>query len=58
MIVNLNLRKCENGWFVNFTEDGRAKDRVFYTWQELCDWMSSKAEEQAAKGAQPGPGKG
>jgi len=47
MITGLNVRQVENGYFVNYWEDGKAKDRVFLQWSELCDWMLSRIEAQA-----------
>lgn len=38
-MTNLNLRQVENGYFVDYWQDGKARQRVFYTWTELCDWL-------------------
>lgn len=42
MITNLNLRKVENGYFLDYWVDGKAKQRVFYTWEELCTWLKEQ----------------
>jgi hypothetical protein len=47
MITNVNIRQTENGYFVNYHEDGKSKDRVHHTWKDLCDWMLTKVESQA-----------
>lgn len=49
MITNLNLRKADNGYFLNYHEDGKSKDRVFYTWAELSTWMQEQVESQDKK---------
>lgn len=46
MITNLNIRQAENGYFVNYWIDGKAKDRVFLQWSDLCEWMLTKIESQ------------
>jgi hypothetical protein len=47
VITNLNLRKVENGYFLDYwkaDEKGSSKSyqRVFYTWEELCDWLKEQ----------------
>ncbi len=44
MITNVNFRKVENGYFMTYWEKGLAKDRVFYTWEELCNWLKEQVQ--------------
>lgn len=49
MITNLNVRKVENGYFADYwkaDEKGSSKSyqRVFYTWEELCDWLKEQVK--------------
>ena len=50
MITNLNMRKVENGYFLDYWKDGKAVQRVFYTWTELCDWLKKLKPEEYAGG--------
>jgi hypothetical protein len=50
MITNLSIRQVENGYFVDYwkpDEKGTSKShqRVFYTWQELCDWLKEQVNK-------------
>ena len=43
MITNLNVRQVsEGGLFVQFQEDGKAKDAVFATWESFSRWLLEK----------------
>lgn len=44
MISLVNIRKVENGYFVDYWKDGKAIQRVFYTWDELCTWMKEQVQ--------------
>ena len=43
MIVNLNVRVLtNNAVFVQYQEDGKAKDAAFLTWAEFIAWLTAK----------------
>lgn len=42
MITNVNFRKCENGYFMDYWKDGKSHQRVFLDWQSLCDWLKEQ----------------
>lgn len=47
MIVNLNIRKTtDGGLFVQYQEDGRAKDAVFITWRDFIFWLERATVNQ------------
>lgn len=48
-MTNLNLRTVENGYFVDYWVKGVSKQRVFYTWEELCDWLKVQVPEHESK---------
>lgn len=40
-MTNVNVRVLTNGAiFVQYQEQGKAKDAAFMTWQEFIDWLS------------------
>lgn len=42
-ICNLNVRVLGNGAvFVQYGEDGKAKDAAFSDWKTFIDWLTSK----------------
>lgn len=46
MIVNVNARTVtEGGIYVQFQENGRAKDAVFENWDKFVDWLKNKVQE-------------
>lgn len=48
MIVNINARKLTNdAIFVQYQQDGRAKDAAFISWDEFIIWF--KAEVDSAR---------
>ncbi len=44
MITGLNVRKVENGYFMDYWRDGKAVQRVFLDWQSLCDWLKEQVQ--------------
>lgn len=44
MITNLNLRAVENGYFLDYWQDGKSYQRVFYTWVEVCEWLKGQVQ--------------
>lgn len=44
MIGQVNFRKVENGYHMDYWKDGKAYQRVFYTWGELCDWLKEQVQ--------------
>ena len=52
MIANINARKLTNeAIFVQYTEDGKAKDAAFMSWQDFINWLAAKIEEEHQKQA-------
>ncbi len=42
-MVNLNVRVLDNGAvFVQYQEDGRAKDAAFIDWSVFLEWLAVK----------------
>jgi len=42
-MVNLNIRVLGNdAIFVQYQEDGKAKDAAFMNWAECIEWLQSK----------------
>lgn len=48
-MTNLNLRTVENGYFLDYWVDGKSKQRVFYTWDELCNWLKEQVPAHEKK---------
>lgn len=48
MITNLNVRVLGNGAvFVQYAEDGKAKDAAFLTWEAFIAWLEDKVFDNA-----------
>lgn len=42
-MVNLNVRVLGNGYiFVQYQEEGKAKDAAFISWEDFINWLQSK----------------
>ena len=42
-VTNLNVRTTGNGAiYVQYHEDGKAKDAAFVSWSEFVAWLSNK----------------
>lgn len=44
MITGLNIRKVENGYFMDYWKDGKSYQRVFLDWQSLTDWLKEQVQ--------------
>ena len=44
MISQVNFRKVENGYTMDYWKDGKSYQRVFYTWDELCTWLKEQVQ--------------
>lgn len=48
MITNLNVRVCNenNAIFLQFQEDGRAKEAAFPDWTSFLNWLAEKVHKK------------
>lgn len=48
MITQVNFRKVENGYYVDYWKDEgkgpKSFQRVFLDWQSLCDWLKEQVQ--------------
>ena len=43
MIVNIQIRRVENGYHLRYDREGRSFERVFLDWPSLCDWLKEQS---------------